>query len=133
MSIRDTMFFTGSSLLLHQVPAKRSFLSLILSVILGYIPKLSNLSFLLVITVDSEFLRLDKSDFDSVLRRSYQQDWQSRFRDLRSLKSFGDWTDEELRVTNDRAKLIEFPPNTVSLQLVEQPYNYTLGVFLLMQ
>ncbi|XP_022084507.1 uncharacterized protein LOC110975934 [Acanthaster planci] len=61
---------------------------------------------------DAEFLVLDKPDFDQVLRRSYQQEWETRMSALRSLAAFGQWSEEELSATNDRAKLVEFPPNT---------------------
>ncbi|XP_071787118.1 uncharacterized protein [Asterias amurensis] len=61
---------------------------------------------------DTEFLRLDKPDFDLVLRRSYQQEWDTRMSALRSLAAFGHWSEEELSATNDRAKLEEFLPNT---------------------
>lgn len=63
---------------------------------------------------NSEFLRLDKPDFDMVLRRSYQQDWELRMNALRSVAAFGEWDEEELCATNDRARLVEYPPNTVS-------------------
>ncbi|XP_041463895.1 cAMP-dependent protein kinase regulatory subunit-like [Lytechinus variegatus] len=63
--------------------------------------------------VDSEFLRLDKPDFDMVLRRSYQQEWDNRFKALSSLSTFSEWTDDELIATNDRAKVIEYPSNAV--------------------
>ncbi|XP_071500000.1 uncharacterized protein [Diadema antillarum] len=64
---------------------------------------------------DSEFLRIDKPDFDMVLRRSYQQEWDSRMNALRSIQTFNDWTEEELRSTNDRSKVIEYQPNSVIL------------------
>lgn len=64
---------------------------------------------------NSEFLRLDKPDFDMVLRRSYQQEWELRMNALRSVAAFGEWDEEELSATSDRARLAEFPPSTVYL------------------
>ncbi|XP_030836041.1 uncharacterized protein LOC105438988 [Strongylocentrotus purpuratus] len=66
-------------------------------------------------TVDSEFLRVDKPDFDMVLRRSYQQEWDNRFQTLSSLSTFSEWITDEVVATTDRAKIIEYPPNTVIL------------------
>eukprot|EP00057_Strongylocentrotus_purpuratus_P011264 XP_011665738.1 PREDICTED: uncharacterized protein LOC105438988 [Strongylocentrotus purpuratus] len=65
--------------------------------------------------VDSEFLRVDKPDFDMVLRRSYQQEWDNRFQTLSSLSTFSEWITDEVVATTDRAKIIEYPPNTVIL------------------
>ena len=73
---------------------------------------------------DTEFLRLDKPDFDLVLRRSYQQEWDTRMSALRSLAAFGHWSEEELSATNDRAKLEEFVPNTVNtINCIRNYYN----------
>ncbi|XP_072039345.1 uncharacterized protein [Amphiura filiformis] len=70
---------------------------------------------------DTEFLRLDKSDFDMVLGRSYQSEWDTRFDSLRSLSSFDDWEEKELRATNDRAKIVVYLPNTVILGDLTEP------------
>ncbi|XP_038057298.1 cyclic nucleotide-binding domain-containing protein 2-like [Patiria miniata] len=72
---------------------------------------------------DAEFLILDKPDFDQVLRRSYQQEWDTRMSALRSLAALGHWSEEELSATNDRAKLVEFPPNTPIISDLAQAHD----------
>ncbi|XP_071950961.1 uncharacterized protein [Antedon mediterranea] len=69
---------------------------------------------------DSEFLRVDKPDFDMVLRRSYQQEWDNGMTALKSLITFEDWTEEELQSAIDRCTFEEYPPNTVILSDPEQ-------------
>ncbi|XP_077987469.1 uncharacterized protein LOC144442072 [Glandiceps talaboti] len=71
-----------------------------------------------VCKVDSEFLRVDKPDFDMVLRRSHQQRWEKRLQVIKGDKIFEDWPDTEHRTTCDRSKLREYPPNTIILSNV---------------
>ena len=49
---------------------------------------------------DSEFLRLDKNDFDNVLRRSMEIEWNDRMNQLKMIPYFLDWPLTELKTIN---------------------------------
>lgn len=54
---------------------------------------------------DSEFLRLDRNDFDNVLRRSMEIEWNERMNQLKNLPYFLDWPLQELKTINIRSKI----------------------------
>lgn len=68
-----------------------------------------------------EFLTIDKPDFDMVLKRSYQQEWESKMSLLKSSPYFKDYSPKELQQVNSTAKLVEYPANTVILRDAGNP------------
>ncbi|XP_068758583.1 cyclic nucleotide-binding domain-containing protein 2-like [Montipora capricornis] len=63
-----------------------------------------------------EFLTVDKRDFDMVLKKAYQQEWETKFSLLKSLPLFKDYSTKELKQLNNTSKLVEYPHNTVILR-----------------
>ncbi|XP_078377126.1 cyclic nucleotide-binding domain-containing protein 2-like isoform X2 [Oculina patagonica] len=72
----------------------------------------------------AEFLTVDKPDFDMVLKKCHQQEWETRISLLRSLPYFKCYTPKELEQLNRRAKLVEYPPNTVILHDAGYPGEF---------
>lgn len=62
---------------------------------------------------NSEFLRVDKPDFDEVLRNSHQIEWERKLAVLNSQPALQDWARTEIRNTIAHTKIREFSPNTV--------------------
>lgn len=61
----------------------------------------------------SQFLRVDKPDFDMVLRRSYEKEWEDRFQILMSLPFFKQWNETELRSINLNCRVEEYASDSV--------------------
>ncbi|XP_057292624.1 uncharacterized protein LOC130621349 [Hydractinia symbiolongicarpus] len=61
----------------------------------------------------SEFLRVDKPDFDEVLHTSHQREWEIRVNLLSSHPVFQGWTTRELKLVNGHSKMKNYPPNSV--------------------
>lgn len=74
----------------------------------------------------SEFLRVDKPDFDEVLRNCHQREWEMRINLLSSHPVFQGWTTRELKVANGHSKMKIYPPNTV---MVSEEKQYPDRVF----
>ncbi|KAJ7381256.1 hypothetical protein OS493_001373 [Desmophyllum pertusum] len=70
---------------------------------------------------DSEFLRVDKPDFDEVLRNSHQIEWERKLALLNSQPVLKDWANSEIRQAVAHTKLREFPPNTVIVGDMDAP------------
>ncbi|CAH3124264.1 unnamed protein product [Pocillopora meandrina] len=70
---------------------------------------------------NSEFLRVDKPDFDEVLRNSHQIEWERRLSILNSQPILKEWEKTEIRNTVAHTKIREFPPNTVILGDMDVP------------
>ena len=58
---------------------------------------------------------MDKDDFESVLRVSYEREWTERLKVLSWLPQFKDWTMSELESSNTSCKLKEYPSGKVRL------------------
>ncbi|XP_022803352.1 cAMP-dependent protein kinase regulatory subunit-like [Stylophora pistillata] len=70
---------------------------------------------------NSEFLRVDKPDFDEVLRNSHQIEWERKLAVLNSQPALQDWARTEIRNTIAHTKIREFSPNTVILGNMDTP------------
>lgn len=70
---------------------------------------------------NSEFLRVDKPDFDEVLRNSHQIEWERKLAVLNSQPALQDWARSEIRNTIAHTKIREFSPNTVILGNMDTP------------
>ncbi|XP_060082614.1 uncharacterized protein LOC132561915 [Ylistrum balloti] len=64
-----------------------------------------------VCKVDSEFLSVDKEQFNKVLRQNWEESWQNRYNFLTSSSYFNEWTKDQLRQTADVALIQEFNSN----------------------
>jgi len=69
----------------------------------------------------SEFLRVDKPDFDEVLRNSHQREWEIRINLLSAHPVFTGWSTRELKIANGHSKMKIYPPNMV-LVSEDKPY-----------
>ena len=65
------------------------------------------------VSVKSEFLRLDKPDFDEVLSTSYAYEWEQRLKALRSMPYVMKWAPEDTESCNHTCRIEEYPPSTV--------------------
>nr|XP_004225769.1 uncharacterized protein LOC101242145 [Ciona intestinalis] len=63
----------------------------------------------------SQFLRLDKPDFNMVLRRSCEQEWEDKMQMLRSLSFFSNWSKNGLSYINRNCRVVEFPIESIIL------------------
>jgi len=54
---------------------------------------------------DSEFLRLDRCDFDNVLRRSMEIEWNSRLSQMQQIPYFCSWPMKEIKEINIHAQI----------------------------
>ncbi|XP_033742291.1 uncharacterized protein LOC117328826 [Pecten maximus] len=66
-----------------------------------------------VCKVDSEFLSVDKVQFNRVLRQNWEESWQNTYNFMTSSPYFKDWTKDQLRQTADVALNKEFSNNSV--------------------
>nr|XP_006823958.1 PREDICTED: cyclic nucleotide-binding domain-containing protein 2-like [Saccoglossus kowalevskii] len=62
---------------------------------------------------DCEFLRVDKQDFDMVLKISHQRAWEERRAIIDTLEPFENWSDVGKRAACDKSKLLDFANNSV--------------------
>lgn len=67
-----------------------------------------------------EFLRIDRDDFNEVLRYSHQREWEMRGTILRSHPVFKGWSPRELNLANMHSKTKSYPPNTIIISESKQ-------------
>ena len=65
---------------------------------------------------DSEFLRIDKPDFDMVLKKNHERELNARMQHFQENPVFANWTKTNLTVAVEGSQLVEYPPNTVILK-----------------
>ena len=61
---------------------------------------------------DSEFLTIDKPDFEKVLRLSHEMEWDTRMNILQNHPLFTDCSLNALQMVAEASTIIEYPPNT---------------------
>eukprot|EP00118_Oscarella_pearsei_P016162 m.152366 g.152366 ORF g.152366 m.152366 type:complete len:195 (+) comp38588_c0_seq2:1466-2050(+) len=61
----------------------------------------------------SEFLRVDKPDFEEVSKKQQQQEWNIRLQCLKTWPEFSTWSDADLAMAADASRTVEFKPNDV--------------------
>ncbi|XP_039267857.1 cGMP-dependent protein kinase 2-like [Styela clava] len=80
----------------------------------------------------SQFLRVDKPDFDMVLRRSYEKEWDDRLQVLLSIPFFKQWNDFDMRNLNLNCRIEEFSSGSVIVgntsEVSENVYFVVFGV-----
>ena len=69
---------------------------------------------------DSEFLTIDKPDFETVLRLSHEMEWDTRMIILQNHPLFTDWSLNALQMVAEGSTIIEYPPNTVIVKNLSQ-------------
>ncbi|XP_074651655.1 uncharacterized protein LOC141906307 [Tubulanus polymorphus] len=80
---------------------------------------------------NSEFLRIDRADFDMVLRVSYEYEWNARLKALKTIPWFKDLSEEELLSANHVCKMLEYPMDKIvygnTTDLTENVYYVVSG------
>jgi len=62
-----------------------------------------------------EFLRVDKADFESILRESYEYEWQERLKMLTPMPYFKTWSESAMSSLNNTCKIKEYLSGAVIL------------------
>ena len=68
-----------------------------------------------------EFLKIDKPDFDEVLKKNYEREWKNRMHHLKEHPIFQKWSLGNLHYAVESSHLIEYPPNTLVLKDLKTP------------
>lgn len=68
----------------------------------------------------AEFLRVDKPDFDMVLRKNHEREWEMRLNHLKSHRFFREWTPDRLNLIVEGSQIVEYPSNTVIIKDLSQ-------------
>merc|ERR1719378_1560827 len=63
--------------------------------------------------MDSEFLRIDREDFDNVLRRAIEIEWNDRMMEMQKIPYFKSWPQSEINEINPHSSIKHFKINTV--------------------
>ena len=71
-----------------------------------------------------EFLRVDKPDFDSILRHNHENEWTVRTEFFKQLDFFDGWTPSQLNHVTDTSVIEEYNPGSVILVGLEEPSDY---------
>ena len=69
---------------------------------------------------NSEFLTIDKTDFEKVLRVSHEIDWNTRITILQNHPLLADWSETALQTIAESSTLVEYPPNRVIIKDLSQ-------------
>ena len=69
----------------------------------------------------SEFLKVDKPDFDEVLKKNYEREWKERMQHFKEHPLFEGWTPANLHYAVESSQTVEYPPNTVILKDLATP------------
>ena len=69
----------------------------------------------------SEFLKVDKPDFDEVLKKNHEREWAERMEYFKEHPLFEGWTPPNLHYAVESSQTVEYLPNTVILKDLEVP------------
>lgn len=70
---------------------------------------------------DCEFLKVDKSSFDEVLRKSHESEWKNRLRHLTTHPLFQQWRDANLTTAVEGSQTKEYMPGSLILKDLSVP------------
>ena len=70
---------------------------------------------------DCEFLKVDKSNFDEVLRKSHESEWNNRLKHLRTHALFQQWQDTNLTTAVEGSQTREYMPGTFIIKNLASP------------
>ena len=65
---------------------------------------------------NTEFLKVDKSDFDMVLRKNHEREWNTRMTHFEDHPIFAGWSSANLDFAVEGSQIVEYPPNSVILK-----------------
>ena len=65
---------------------------------------------------NSEFLRVDKPDFDEVLKKNHEREWLKRMQHFKEHPLFKHWSSANLHCAVEGSQTVEYTPNTVILK-----------------
>ena len=68
-----------------------------------------------------EFLKIDKPDFDEVLKKNYEREWNNRMQHLKEHPIFQKWSLTNLHYAVESSHLAEYPPSTLVLKDLKTP------------
>ncbi|XP_028399067.1 cGMP-dependent protein kinase, isozyme 1-like [Dendronephthya gigantea] len=71
-----------------------------------------------------EFLKIDKDDFNQVLRSSQQIDFEKKMTIFKEQSYFEKWSMQEVRSANANSKVVLFPANSIILKDNDEEYVY---------
>lgn len=69
----------------------------------------------------SEFLKVDRPDFDMVLRKNHEREWNDRMIHFKNHPLFSDWNPPNLNFAVEGSHIVEYPANTVILKDLTAP------------
>ena len=69
----------------------------------------------------SEFLKVDKPDFDEVLKKNYEKEWKERMEHFQRHPLFEGWSPANLHYAVESSQTVEYLPNSVILKDLEIP------------
>ena len=64
----------------------------------------------------SEFLKVDKPDFDEVLKKNYEKEWKERMEYFKKHPLFEEWSHANLHYAVESSQTVEYLPSTVILK-----------------
>lgn len=64
----------------------------------------------------SEFLTIDKPDFDMVLRKNHEREWNTRLAYLKKHPLFAEWSAASLNFAVEGSQIAEYPANSIILK-----------------
>ena len=70
---------------------------------------------------NTEFLKVDKPDFDMVLRKNHEREWNARMAHFEDHPIFVGWSAANLNFAVEGSHILEYPPNTVILKDLSAP------------
>ncbi len=77
----------------------------------------------IVCNEDCEFLKIDKPDYDDVLKKNHEWEWNARTEYLKNHRLFCFWNSTYLRFAIQGSVFIEYPSDTVILKDLSSPPN----------
>lgn len=70
---------------------------------------------------NAEFLKVDKPDFDMVLRKNHEREWNTRMAHFENHPIFAGWSSANLNFAVEGSQIVEYPPNSVILKDLSAP------------
>lgn len=64
---------------------------------------------------------MDKPDFDMVLRKNHEREWNTRMAHFENHPIFAGWSSANLNFAVEGSQIVEYPPNSVILKDLSAP------------
>ncbi|XP_065052865.1 cyclic nucleotide-binding domain-containing protein 2-like isoform X2 [Rhopilema esculentum] len=75
-----------------------------------------------------EFLRVENTDIEEVLRRSYHLETERKMNFLQSLDLFEKWVQSDIKLLNASSKIVEYPANSVIIKDMRQSQDFSFFI-----